>query len=129
MQFFGSEALKRELNDVESLTEGRLDEMAAMFVEDLEAGAVEARGWPVCFSPAYMVSKAALNANSRILARKHPTLRVNCVHPGFVKTDMTVNFGMLTPEEGGSRVVAVALLPAGGPTGAYFEDRQQAPFV
>ena len=56
-------------------------------------------------------------------------LRVNCVHPGFVKTDMTVNFGMLTPEEGGSRVVAVALLPAGWPTGAYFEERQQAPFV
>lgn len=115
---------------MESLTEERLDEVVAMFVEDLEAGAVEARGWPVGFSsPAYMVSKAALNAYSRILARRHPTLRVNCVHPGFVKTDMTVNFGMLTPEEGGSRVVAVALLPAGGPTGAYFQDRQQAPFV
>ena len=101
-----------------------------MFVEDLEGGTVEARGWwPAGFSPAYMVSKATLNAYSRILARKHPALRVNCVHPGFVKTDMTVNFGMLTPEEGGSRVVAVALLPAGWPTGAYFEERQQAPFV
>jgi len=101
-----------------------------MFVEDLEGGTVEARGWwPAGFSPAYMVSKVTLNAYSRILARKHPALRVNCVHLGFVKTDMTVNFGMLTPEEGGSRVVAVALLPAGWPTGAYFEERQQAPFV
>ncbi|XP_020408704.1 (+)-neomenthol dehydrogenase isoform X1 [Zea mays] len=129
-QFFGSEALKRELDDVASLTEERLDEVAGAFVADLEAGAVEARGWwPAGFSPAYMVSKAALNAYSRVLARRHPALRVNCVHPGFVRTDMTVNFGMLTPEEGGSRVVAVALLPDGGPTGAYFQERQQAPFV
>lgn len=129
-QFFGSEALKRELDDVASLTEERLDEVAAAFVADLEAGAVEARGWwPAGFSPAYMVSKAALNAYSRVLARRYPALRVNCVHPGFVRTDMTVNFGMLTPEEGGSRVVAVALLPDGGPTGAYFQERQQAPFV
>lgn len=130
LRFFGSEALKRELDDVASLTEERLDEVAAAFVADLEAGAVEARGWwPAGFSPAYMVSKAALNAYSRVLARRHPALRVNCVHPGFVRTDMTVNFGMLTPEEGGSRVVAVALLPDGGPTGAYFQERQQAPFV
>lgn len=130
LRFFGSEALKRELDDVASLTEERLDEVAAAFVADLEAGAVEARGWwPAGFSAAYMVSKAALNAYSRVLARRHPALRVNCVHPGFVRTDMTVNFGMLTPEEGGSRVVAVALLPDGGPTGAYFQERQQAPFV
>lgn len=130
LRFFGSEALKRELDDVASLTEERLDEVAGAFVADLEAGAVEARGWwPAGFSAAYMVSKAALNAYSRVLARRHPALRVNCVHPGFVRTDMTVNFGMLTPEEGGSRVVAVALLPDGGPTGAYFQERQQAPFV
>lgn len=133
MQFFGNEALKRELDDVESLSEERLDEVVAMFEEDLDqaGAAMEARGWwPAGFSAAYMVSKAALNAYSRMLARRRPELRVNCVHPGFVKTDMTVNFGMLTPEEGGSRVVDVALLPAGGgPTGAYFQERQQAPFV
>ncbi|KAL6894313.1 hypothetical protein ACP4OV_008411 [Aristida adscensionis] len=36
-----------------------------------------------------------------------------------------------TPEEGGGRVVAVALLPAAnGPTiGAYFVERKVAPFV
>jgi (+)-neomenthol dehydrogenase len=58
-----------------------------------------------------------------------PELRVNCVHPGYVRTDLTIHSGFLTPEEGGSRVSAVALLPAGGPTGAFFMDRQQAPFV
>ncbi|OEL16908.1 Short-chain dehydrogenase/reductase 2b [Dichanthelium oligosanthes] len=131
LRLFGNEALRRELDDLEALSEARVDEVVAAFVRDLEAGAAAdaARGWPAGAMSAYTVSKAALNAYSRVLARRHPSLRVNCVHPGFVRTDMTVNFGLLTPEEGASRVVAVALLPAGGPTGAYFQDRQQAPFV
>lgn len=70
-----------------------------------------------------------MNAYSRVLARRHPTLRVNCVDPGYVKTDMTRNSGLLTPEEGGGRVVAVALLPEGGPTGAFFDDGKEASFV
>ncbi|XP_062214233.1 short-chain dehydrogenase/reductase 2b-like isoform X4 [Phragmites australis] len=128
LRLFSNEELKQELNDVTNLTEERLDEVLAMFLKDLETGAAEARGWPMVCS-AYKVSKAVLNAYSRILARRHPTLRVNCVHPGYVKTDMTLDSGFLTPEEGGSRLVAVALLPAGGPTGLFFAERQEAPFV
>jgi (+)-neomenthol dehydrogenase len=117
------------MDDVEKLTEERLDEVVATFVKDMEAGALEGRGWPMGGLSAYKVSKAALNAYSRVLAQRHPELRVNCVHPGYVRTDLTIHSGFLTPEEGGSRVSAVALLPAGGPTGAFFMDRQQAPFV
>ncbi|KAF8708541.1 hypothetical protein HU200_029909 [Digitaria exilis] len=131
LRLFGDEALRRELDDVETLTEERVDAVVAAFASDLDAGvaAVAVRGWPDGAMSAYAVSKAALNAYSRVLARRHPTVRVNCVHPGFVRTDMTVNFGLLPPEEGAARVVAVALLPAGGPTGAYFEERREAPFV
>ncbi|KAJ1293055.1 hypothetical protein BS78_01G038900 [Paspalum vaginatum] len=132
LRHFGSADLRRELADVETLTEERLDEVVSAFVSDLDSGAaaaVESRGWPAGAFSAYMVSKAALNAYSRVLARRHPSLRVNCVHPGFVRTDMTVNLGLVAPEEGARRVAAVALLPAGGPTGAYFQDRRQAPFV
>ena len=128
MQHFSSEELKQELNDVESLTEGRLDEVLAMFLNDFEAGKVEARGWPAAFA-AYKVAKAAMNAYSRVLARQHPELRVNCAHPGYVKTDMTRHSGLLTPEEGARNVVKVALLPEGGPTGAFFALGQEAPFV
>ncbi|KAL6638108.1 hypothetical protein ACP70R_025680 [Stipagrostis hirtigluma subsp. patula] len=130
LRVFHNEELKEELSDIDKLTEERLDEVVDTFARDMEAGVAEARGWPVSFS-AYKVSKAALNAHSRILARRHPTLRVNCVHPGFVSTDMTMHSGMLTPQEGARRVVAVTLLPAaaGGPTGAYFAERQEAPFV
>ncbi|KAL6903762.1 hypothetical protein ACP4OV_004575 [Aristida adscensionis] len=128
LRLFSNEELKQELNDVETLTEERLDEVLEAFLKDFEAGAAEARGWPAGFA-AYKVAKAALNAYSRVLARRHPELRVNCAHPGYVRTDMTINSGLLTPEEGASNVVKVALLPAGGPTGAYFALGQEASFV
>jgi (+)-neomenthol dehydrogenase len=45
-----------------------------------------------------------MDAYSRIvLARRHPALRVNCVDPGYVRTDMTRNSGLLAPEEAGAR--------------------------
>ena len=102
--------------------------MLAMFLKDFESGRVEASGWPSAFA-AYKVAKAAVNAYSRILARRHPELRVNCAHPGYVNTDMTIHSGPLTPEEGAANVVKVALLPEAGVTGAFFEDGEEAPFV
>ncbi|TKW03861.1 hypothetical protein SEVIR_7G070200v4 [Setaria viridis] len=128
LRYFVSEELKHELNDVDTLTEERLDEVLDAFMKDFTAGAAEANGWPVAFS-AYKVTKAAVNAYTRILARRHLDLRVNCAHPGFVKTDMNKLAGLLTPEEGARNVVKVALLPAGGPTGKYFAVGHEAPFM
>jgi (+)-neomenthol dehydrogenase len=42
---------------------------------------------------------------------------------------MTIQSGLLTPEEGASNLVKVALLPEGGPTGAFFALGQEASFV
>lgn len=116
------------MNNVHSLTDQKLDELLDTFLKDYEAGTLEARGWPKEFS-SYKVAKAAINAYSRVLARRHPMLRINCAHPGYVKTDMTRNSGLLTPEEGASNVVKVALLPAGGITGAFFSMGQEASFL
>uniref|UniRef100_A0A0E0H3H9 Uncharacterized protein n=1 Tax=Oryza nivara TaxID=4536 RepID=A0A0E0H3H9_ORYNI len=121
--------LRKELDDVDNLTEERLDEVLDSFLKDFEAGALEAHGWPTAPFVAYKMAKVAMNAYTRILARRHPELRVNCVHPGYVKTDMTINSGFLTPEEGGRNVVTVALLPDGGPTGAYFDEGREASFL
>ncbi|CAN6235726.1 unnamed protein product [Urochloa humidicola] len=121
LRYFRNEELKQELNDIDNLTEERLDEMLDMFLNDFEAGKVDARGWPAAFA-AYKVAKAALNAYSRILARRHPELRINCVHPGYVKTDITLHSGLLTPEEGARNVLKVAMLPEGRVTGAFFEE-------
>ncbi|RLM69029.1 hypothetical protein C2845_PM17G09770 [Panicum miliaceum] len=128
LRFFRSEELKQELNDADNLTEERLDELLDTFMKDYEAGALEARGWPAEFA-SYKVAKAAVNAYSRIIARRHPALRINCAHPGYVNTDMTRNLGFLTPEEGAKNVVKVALLPAGGPTGAFFAMGKEASFL
>ncbi|KAK3132547.1 hypothetical protein QOZ80_6AG0524280 [Eleusine coracana subsp. coracana] len=127
LRLFNNEELKQELNDVENLTEERLDEVLARFLKHFEVGAVESQGCPVAFS-AYKVAMTAMNAYSRILARRHPELRVNCAHPGFVKTDITRNSGLLPPAGGAGYVTKVALLPAGGPTGVYFTLGAEASF-
>ncbi|GJN26912.1 hypothetical protein PR202_gb14879 [Eleusine coracana subsp. coracana] len=127
-QLFKNEEVKQELNDIENLTEERLDELLETFLKDFEAGAVEERGWPTELS-AYKAAKAAMNSYSRVLARRHPELRVNCVDPGFVKTDINYNSGILAPKEAGSKVVAVALLPEAGVTGALFENGKVSSFV
>lgn len=123
-----NEEIRQELDDIENLTEERLDELLGKFLKDFEADALEMHGWPVGLA-AYKVAKAAMNAYSRILARRNRALRINCVHPGYVKTDMSMGSGVLTPEEGARSVVNVALLPDGGPTGAYFAMGQEASFV
>ncbi|KAJ1272003.1 hypothetical protein BS78_06G169800 [Paspalum vaginatum] len=128
LRLINNEELKLELEDAEKLTEGRLDELLATYLRDFAAGEVEARGWPLYFS-AYKVSKVMLNAYTRILATRHPELRINCAHPGYVHTDMTIQTGPLRPQEGASNLVKVALLPEGGPTGAYFAKGEEAPFV
>nr|ACF85079.1 unknown [Zea mays] len=128
LRYLRNEEVKHELDDIEGLTEERLDELLSTFLRDFEAGALKSRGWPTEFA-AYKVAKAALNSYSRVLARRHPELRVNCAHPGYVKTDMTRQTGLLTPAQGAANVVKVALLPEGGPTGAFFALGKEAPFV
>ncbi|GJN26917.1 hypothetical protein PR202_gb14884 [Eleusine coracana subsp. coracana] len=126
---FNSEELRKEFDDIDSLTEKRLDELLDLFLEDFKANLVEAHGWPTGGSSAYKVAKAALNAYTRILAKKYPALLINCLTPGYVKTDISMHMGVLTPEEGASNSVKVALLPDDGPTGAYFDRDGEASFV
>lgn len=123
-----NEEVRQELNDIDNLTEERLDELLDKFLKDFEAGALEPHGWPTVLA-AYKMAKVAMNAYSRVLAKRHPELRVNCPHPGYVKTDLTMSSGVLTPEEGARNVVKVALLPEGGPTGVYFDEGEEAPFL
>ncbi|KAM3202253.1 hypothetical protein P3L10_029877 [Capsicum annuum] len=70
--------------------------------------------------PAYSISKVSLNAYTRILARRYPKMCINCVHPGYVNTDINWHTGTMPVEEGAEGPVKLALLPDGGPTGCYF---------
>ncbi|KAB2622324.1 (+)-neomenthol dehydrogenase-like [Pyrus ussuriensis x Pyrus communis] len=118
---------KEVLSDAESLTEERIDAVLSEFLEDYKQGLLETKSWPLIF-PAYKVSKAALNAYTRTLAKKYPKFCINCGSPGSVKTDMTFNFGILTIDEGAESIVRLALLPNGGPTGLYFVRKEVTPF-
>ncbi|KAI3937389.1 hypothetical protein MKW92_024977 [Papaver armeniacum] len=127
LKYISSETIKDELSNVHCLTNEKLDELMRKFLKDFKEGMLETNGWPVIAS-AYKVSKAAINAYTRILARKFPTFRVNAVHPGLVKTDLSLNRGNLTPDEGAKAPVMVALLPSDGPSGFYFDQMEISTF-
>jgi NAD(P)-dependent dehydrogenase (short-subunit alcohol dehydrogenase family) len=75
-------------------------------------------------TPAYGVSKVALNALTRMLADelRGAGVLVNSVCPGWVATEMGGPDAPRTPEEGAAGVVWAATLPEGGPTGGFFRD-------
>ncbi|KAJ9171347.1 hypothetical protein P3X46_014731 [Hevea brasiliensis] len=104
------------LGDADNLSEERIDEVLSKYLEDFKEGSLESKGWPA-FESAYILSKAAMNAYTRILAKKLPTFRIKCVCPGYVKTDINMNRGILSVEEGAESPVTLAPLPNDGPSG------------
>jgi NAD(P)-dependent dehydrogenase (short-subunit alcohol dehydrogenase family) len=90
-------------------------------------GITEMGGW----SPGYRVSKAALNAMTRILSTEleEAGVKVNSACPGFVNTDMGGQFGAKKPvEDGAAGIVWLATLPDDGPTGGFFRDGKPIAF-
>lgn len=73
-------------------------------------------------TPAYSVSKAGLNALTRILAAelRGDGILVNAICPGWTDTDM--GQGGRPVAEGAAGIVWAAELPDGGPTGGFFRD-------
>ncbi|CAI9101762.1 OLC1v1039169C1 [Oldenlandia corymbosa var. corymbosa] len=122
-----SERVKGILSDVDNLTEETVDEVVTAFLKDFKEGSLEANGWPELFS-AYTVSKVAMNAYTRVLAKKHQNIKINCLCPGYVKTDLNYHSGKLTAEEGAESVVRLALLPEDGPSGLFFIRTEESPF-
>ena len=127
MQRIPNEQIRKELGDVETLSEKKINGFVEKFLEDLSNDALEAKGWSKML-PAYSVSKAMLNAYTRVLAKTYPKMCINCVHPGYVDTDSNWHMGTMTLEEGAQGSVMLALLPQGGPSGCYFDRTQVAEF-
>ncbi|OVA09224.1 Short-chain dehydrogenase/reductase SDR [Macleaya cordata] len=122
-----NEQTRRELGDLETLTEEKVDKIVQKFLHDVKHGMLEANGWSLML-PAYSVSKVALNAYTRVLAKRYPDMYINCVHPGYVNTDINWRTGPMTVEEGARGPVMLALLANGGPSGCYFDQTEKAEF-
>jgi NAD(P)-dependent dehydrogenase (short-subunit alcohol dehydrogenase family) len=80
-------------------------------------------------TPAYSVSKAALNALTRLLAGelRDAGILVNAVCPGWTATDMGGRGGRPVAA-GAASVTWAALLPDDGPTGGFYRDGQSLPW-
>jgi NAD(P)-dependent dehydrogenase (short-subunit alcohol dehydrogenase family) len=81
-------------------------------------------------SPGYRISKAGLNAVTRMLAAElaGTGILVNSACPGFVQTDMGGPDAPKTVAEGADTPVWLATLPDDGPTGGFFRNRRAISF-
>lgn len=74
---------------------------------------------------AYGVAKAALNALTLALSHQlPPSVKINSMCPGWVKSRMGGTSAPRTPEEGADTAIWLATLPENGPTGGFFRNRK-----
>ena len=75
-------------------------------------------------TPAYRLSKAALNAVTTLIAKavRDDNILVNSACPGWVKTDMGGHSATRELGEGVASILWAATLPEDGPTGGFFRD-------
>lgn len=81
-------------------------------------------------TPAYRVSKTALNALTRMVSASvgGDDILVNSMCPGWVRTDMGGPNASRSVDQGAATAVWLAMLPHGGPSGGFFRDKQPIPW-
>ncbi|KAF3961574.1 hypothetical protein CMV_013823 [Castanea mollissima] len=128
LEFGPDDNAKKKLGDVDGLTEEKVNEVVEEFLEDVKENMIEDKGWPSNNFSAYSVSKTVLNAYTRVLAKKYPTVAINAVSPGFTKTDLNYNAGVLTTEEAAKGPVMLALMRNSKPFGLFFDNTEVSTF-
>jgi NAD(P)-dependent dehydrogenase (short-subunit alcohol dehydrogenase family) len=77
--------------------------------------------------PSYRISKAGLNALTRILSNEESGIRVNTMCPGWVQTDMGGGGAPRTVEEGADTAIWLATGASVG-SGGFFRNRKPIPW-
>jgi carbonyl reductase 1 len=130
LQHFKNHALREQLTNPDHYTQETVDKFVEEYLEASLGGHADADGYPV----AYCVSKAVINAYTRLLAKRVANrpeghkIYVNSVHPGSVKTDMN-QAGVLTTKEGADTAAWLSLLPPECPSGLFFFERKELSFL
>ncbi|GMH18391.1 hypothetical protein Nepgr_020232 [Nepenthes gracilis] len=125
LKYMTNEWAKGVLSDTEKLTEERIEDVLTQFLKDFKEGTWSENGWPPYFS-AYRFSKALVNTITRAMAKKYPSICINSVCPGAIKTDINSFYALSTVEYGAENVLQPALMPHGGDSGVYFDQREAA---
>ncbi|KAL5781275.1 hypothetical protein ACOSP7_006304 [Xanthoceras sorbifolium] len=102
----------REILEREDLTEEQIENVVRLFSQSVKNGTWKSQGWPELWTD-YAVSKLAINAYSRVLAKRFEKSRisVNCFCPGFTQTSMTGGKGTHSASEAAEIGARLVLLP------------------
>ncbi|KAJ4723752.1 (+)-neomenthol dehydrogenase [Melia azedarach] len=104
--------IKQILEDDELSTE-QIEYVVGLFLQSVKDGTWKSQGWPEVWTD-YAVSKLALNAYARVLAKRceGEGISVNCYCPGFTQTSMTRGKGTHTADEAADIGAGLVLLPS-----------------
>ncbi|XP_061994622.1 (+)-neomenthol dehydrogenase isoform X2 [Rosa rugosa] len=101
----------KEVLESEKLSEDDIEAVVSLFMEQVKTGTWKTGGWPELWTD-YAVSKLALNAYTRVLAKRYEgSLSVNSFCPGFTQTSMTRCKGDHTADDAAIVGARLALLP------------------
>ncbi len=112
----------RSLVTSPTLSEEQLDNIVQEFVKDIESGDATRQGaWP---TSNYGMSKLAIIAWTRVLARLKPDLIINAVCPGWCSTDMSSHSGPRSAAKGAETPLMLSLSPS-VTSGGFWTDLQE----
>ena len=97
-------------------------------VVNVSSGGGQLTGGADGWSPAYCISKTALNGVTSQLAAALPKFAVNSVCPGWVRTDMGGRNATRSIEEGADTIVWLAIDAPQELTGKFLRDREEIPW-
>lgn len=113
----------KKILESEDVGEEDIEGVVKAFLEDVKRGTWKKAGWPALWTD-YAVSKLALNAYTRVLAKRYGefgSVSVNSFCPGFTQTSMTRGKGTHTAADAALVGARLAMLPPHRlPTGQFF---------